>query len=195
MRCAAQSMWTTWRRFLPGCCWRTSRRTRFTAPAARRSAWATWRISCAVFSRCADRIRKGGGGREISGNYLIDNTRLVQEFGVQYRPYRERVLQIINEVREAEGLPPVRDRGPPMPQHIGIVACSARARRCAIGPSARRAGHCSASTRIRRSRCTRHRWPGRWRASIAAIGRGGRDHARLGGETCSDRCRFPDLSR
>jgi nucleoside-diphosphate-sugar epimerase len=48
------------------------------------------------------------GGRDISGNYLIDNTRLVQEFGVQYLPYRQRVLQIINEVRAAEGLPLVK---------------------------------------------------------------------------------------
>ncbi|HUC71132.1 MAG TPA: NAD(P)-dependent oxidoreductase [Stellaceae bacterium] len=53
---------------------------------------------------------KETGGKEISGNYLIDNTRLVQEFGVQYRPYRERVLQIINEVRREEGLPPVAER-------------------------------------------------------------------------------------
>ena len=45
------------------------------------------------------------GGKELSGNYLIDNSRLVQEFGVQYRPYRERVLQIINEVRREEGVP------------------------------------------------------------------------------------------
>ena len=50
---------------------------------------------------------KDTGGKEISGNYLIDNTRLVQEFGVQYRPYRERVLQIINEVRREAGLAPV----------------------------------------------------------------------------------------
>jgi len=50
------------------------------------------------------------GGKELSGNYLIDNTRLVQEFGVQYRPYRERVLQIINDIRREEGLPPVSDR-------------------------------------------------------------------------------------
>jgi nucleoside-diphosphate-sugar epimerase len=50
------------------------------------------------------------GGKEISGNYLIDNTRLVQEFGVQYRPYRERVLQIINEVRREQGLPSVAER-------------------------------------------------------------------------------------
>ena len=34
----------------------------------------------------------------------IDNSRLVQEFGVQYRPYRERVLQIINEVRADIGI-------------------------------------------------------------------------------------------
>ena len=53
---------------------------------------------------------KETGGRELSGNYLIDNTRLVQEFGVQYRPYRERVLQIINDIRREEGLPPVSDR-------------------------------------------------------------------------------------
>jgi len=28
----------------------------------------------------------------------------VSEFGVQYRPYRERVLQIINAIRKEEGL-------------------------------------------------------------------------------------------
>ena len=50
------------------------------------------------------------GGKELSGNYLIDNTRLVQEFGVQYRPYRERVLQIIKDIRREEGLPLVADR-------------------------------------------------------------------------------------
>jgi nucleoside-diphosphate-sugar epimerase len=53
---------------------------------------------------------KDTGGNEISGNYLIDNTRLVQEFGVQYRPYRERVLQIINEVRREAGLPAIAER-------------------------------------------------------------------------------------
>ncbi len=50
------------------------------------------------------------GGKAISGNYLIDNSRLVQEFGMQYRPYRERVLQIINEVRREAGMPLVADR-------------------------------------------------------------------------------------
>jgi nucleoside-diphosphate-sugar epimerase len=53
---------------------------------------------------------KETGGRENSGNWLIDNSRLVQEFGVQYRPYRERILQIINEVRHDAGLPAVADR-------------------------------------------------------------------------------------
>jgi hypothetical protein len=36
---------------------------------------------------------------------MIDNSRLVTEFGMQFRPYRERVLQIINEVRAEEGKP------------------------------------------------------------------------------------------
>ncbi len=53
---------------------------------------------------------KETGGKELSGNYLIDNTKLVQEFGMQYRPYRERVLQIINDIRREEGLPLVSDR-------------------------------------------------------------------------------------
>jgi nucleoside-diphosphate-sugar epimerase len=48
------------------------------------------------------------GGRDASGNWLIENTRLVQEFGVQYRPYRERVLQIINDCRAEIGQPPIR---------------------------------------------------------------------------------------
>ncbi len=47
------------------------------------------------------------GGKANSGNYLIDNSRLVREFGVQYLPYRQRVQQIINDVRRQEGLPPV----------------------------------------------------------------------------------------
>src|SRR5438445_2060227 len=53
---------------------------------------------------------KEAGGRELSGNYLIDNTRLVSEFGVQYRPYRERVLQIINDIGKQEGLPALAPR-------------------------------------------------------------------------------------
>ena len=50
------------------------------------------------------------GGKEASGNYLIDNSRLIQEFGLQYLPYRQRVLQIINDTRRESGLPAVADR-------------------------------------------------------------------------------------
>ena len=53
-------------------------------------------------------FEKETGGKESSGNYLIDNTRLMTEFGVQYRPYRERVLQIVNAVREERGLPAIK---------------------------------------------------------------------------------------
>jgi nucleoside-diphosphate-sugar epimerase len=53
---------------------------------------------------------KETGGRELSGNFMIDNTRLVSEFGIQYRPYRERVLQIINDIRKEEGLPAISER-------------------------------------------------------------------------------------
>jgi nucleoside-diphosphate-sugar epimerase len=45
------------------------------------------------------------GGKESSGTYLIDNTRLLNEFEVEYPPFRQRVLQIVNEVRQDEGRP------------------------------------------------------------------------------------------
>jgi len=48
------------------------------------------------------------GGRERSGNFLIDNSRLVQEFGVQYAPFRQRILQIINDIRKDEGQAPLK---------------------------------------------------------------------------------------
>ncbi|HLZ71434.1 MAG TPA: NAD(P)-dependent oxidoreductase [Dehalococcoidia bacterium] len=48
---------------------------------------------------------KAEGGRERSGNYLMDNTRLLSEFEVQYAPFPRRVLEIINEIRAEEGLP------------------------------------------------------------------------------------------
>lgn len=47
------------------------------------------------------------GGKDASGNYLIDNTRLVEEFGLQYPPFEQRVREIINTVRREEGLPEV----------------------------------------------------------------------------------------
>jgi nucleoside-diphosphate-sugar epimerase len=45
------------------------------------------------------------GGREESGNYLADNSRLCKEFGIEYPPLRTRVREIINDVRREEGLP------------------------------------------------------------------------------------------
>lgn len=53
-------------------------------------------------------FEKDEGGRATSGLYMMDNTRLVQEFEVQYAPFPQRVLQIINEVRADEGLPLVQ---------------------------------------------------------------------------------------
>lgn len=51
---------------------------------------------------------KDAGGRESSGLYLMDNTRLRDEFEVQYAPFPQRVLQIINEIRAEEGKAPVQ---------------------------------------------------------------------------------------
>ena len=45
------------------------------------------------------------GGREDSGNYLVDNSRLATEFGIEYPGLHTRVLEVINDVRRSEGLP------------------------------------------------------------------------------------------
>jgi nucleoside-diphosphate-sugar epimerase len=47
------------------------------------------------------------GGRERSGNYMMDNSRLVQEFEYNLAPFEQRVVEIINAIREEEGLPQV----------------------------------------------------------------------------------------
>lgn len=47
------------------------------------------------------------GGLEESGNYLVDNSRLLQEFELDYVPYPTRVLEIINDVRLERGLPAI----------------------------------------------------------------------------------------
>ena len=46
-------------------------------------------------------------GKDESGNYLVDNNRLLGEFELEYPPIEQRVLQIINDVRREEGLPQV----------------------------------------------------------------------------------------
>ena len=48
------------------------------------------------------------GGREDSGNYLVDWSRLRTEFGIDYPPLRDRVLEVLNDVRREEGLAPIR---------------------------------------------------------------------------------------
>ncbi len=54
------------------------------------------------------------GGREDSGNYLVDWSRLSKEFGIEYPGLHTRVLQVLNDVRQQEGLPPVTaPLGPP----------------------------------------------------------------------------------
>ncbi|HET8943283.1 MAG TPA: NAD(P)-dependent oxidoreductase [Dehalococcoidia bacterium] len=53
-------------------------------------------------------FEKEEGGRTTSGLYMMDNTRLRQEFEVEYAPFPQRVLEIINAVRQDEGLPAVQ---------------------------------------------------------------------------------------
>ena len=50
------------------------------------------------------------GGREDSGNYLVDNTRLGKEFGIEFPGLHTRVLEVINDVRRSEGLPLIMGR-------------------------------------------------------------------------------------
>ena len=45
------------------------------------------------------------GGLEASGNYLVDNSRLLGEFELEYAPFRDRVREVINDIRREEGLP------------------------------------------------------------------------------------------
>src|SRR2546423_15204011 len=45
------------------------------------------------------------GGREDSGHYPVDWSRLAKEFGIEYPGLHTRVLDVINEVRQREGLP------------------------------------------------------------------------------------------
>ena len=45
------------------------------------------------------------GGLEESGNYMVNNSRLRDEFEIEYAPFRQRVLEIINDVRIDSGLP------------------------------------------------------------------------------------------
>ena len=50
-------------------------------------------------------FRNESGARPLNSTFLLDNSRLTSEFVIQYRPFRERVLQIINDTRRDAGLP------------------------------------------------------------------------------------------
>ncbi len=45
------------------------------------------------------------GAKVQNATYLLDNSRLLSEFAIAYRPFRERVLQIINDIRQEARLP------------------------------------------------------------------------------------------
>src|SRR5215510_6086154 len=47
------------------------------------------------------------GAETANATYLLDNKRLLSEFAIEYPPFHERVLQIINDTRRDVGLPPV----------------------------------------------------------------------------------------
>jgi nucleoside-diphosphate-sugar epimerase len=51
------------------------------------------------------RFDNESGGRDLSGNYLVDNSRLVEEFGVQYAPLGQRIGEVVNDIRRDCGLP------------------------------------------------------------------------------------------
>ena len=51
----------------------------------------------------------GEDGIEESDIYMVDNRRIREEFEVEFPPFRQRVLEIINEVRQVEGIPPIRE--------------------------------------------------------------------------------------
>jgi hypothetical protein len=76
-----------------------------TTPTSRRSSrGCSWPTLPATITFAAE------GGREESGNYLVDSSRLRTEFGIEYPPLRTRVLDIINDVRRQERLPLVTPR-------------------------------------------------------------------------------------
>jgi nucleoside-diphosphate-sugar epimerase len=64
-------------------------------------------IGSRVTRRLAIRFEHQEGGKARSGMYLVDNSRLLDEFKIEYRPFRQRVLQIINAIRRQGGLPSI----------------------------------------------------------------------------------------
>src|SRR5262249_54972214 len=52
-------------------------------------------------------FQKDSGARATNSTYLLDNNRLLSEFGLRYRPFRQSVLDIINDTRRDVGLPAI----------------------------------------------------------------------------------------
>lgn len=52
-------------------------------------------------------FERESGARERNSTYLLDNSRLVSEFGIRFRPFPEQVLQVINAARRSAGMTPI----------------------------------------------------------------------------------------
>jgi nucleoside-diphosphate-sugar epimerase len=52
-------------------------------------------------------FEKDAGGFGASGMHMMDYSRLLQEFEVEYAPFPQRVLEIINDIRAEEGMAPL----------------------------------------------------------------------------------------
>jgi nucleoside-diphosphate-sugar epimerase len=52
-------------------------------------------------------FQRDGGAGATNSTYLLDNNRLLSEFGLRYRPFRQSVLDSINDTRRDMGLPPI----------------------------------------------------------------------------------------
>jgi hypothetical protein len=50
-------------------------------------------------------FERESGARGHNSTYLLDNSRLVSEFGIHFRPFPEQVLQVINDTRRHAGMP------------------------------------------------------------------------------------------
>jgi nucleoside-diphosphate-sugar epimerase len=54
-------------------------------------------------------FEKESGAKATNSTYLLDNRHLLSEFGLKYQPFRQSVLQIINDTRRNVGLAPACD--------------------------------------------------------------------------------------
>ena len=99
-------MWRIWPQCSHGSCSPIGRRGKPTIRGGAAVSLGELAALVEEFLPDADiRFENEEGGRETSGNFLIDNGRLVEEFGVQYAPLRQRVKEVINDIRREEGLP------------------------------------------------------------------------------------------